>query len=461
MNSPAFDVVSIATPQLGDRSYVIADANSAVIIDPQRDIGRVLDVLDRRGWSPTYVLETHVHNDYVSGGLELSTRTGAIYVLTTGASVAFDHMPISDGEALTSGALQITAIATPGHTPDHLAYVVSAGGAPRALFTGGSLLFGAVGRTDLVTPDLTERLSRAQFRSVRMLAERLDDRVAVYPTHGFGSFCSSTPAGTQTDSTVGDERRSNPALRTDDEDRFVRDLVTGLSAYPRYYAHMAPINQQGPQPLDLSPARGVDAATLHRRIADGEWVVDLRDRRAYAASHLAGSYGFELEDSFATYVGWLIPWGTAVTLVADAPEQIARAQRDLARIGIDRPSGQATGGIEAFGDGAPHRSYRVADFSALAREQASRDLMILDVRRSEEWDASHITGARNVPIHDLPERLDAVPPGEVWVHCATGYRASIAAGIVDHLPDRTVVLIDDDFGRAAEAGLHLASDSAD
>ena len=208
------------------------------------------------------------------------------------------------------------------------------------------------------------------------------------------------------------------------EDRYVSDLLAGLDAYPAYYAHMGPANAAGPSGADLSAPRRADAGELRRRIDAGEWVVDLRARRTFAAGHVAGTLSFDLDGSFATYLGWLIPWGTPLTLLGQTPEQVAEAQRELVRIGIDRPAAAATGHPDDWAGGRALRSYPVADFAGLESVRRHRPVVVLDVRRDQEWDASHISGAVHVPLHQLPARLAEVPAGEVWVHCEAGYRAS-------------------------------------
>jgi glyoxylase-like metal-dependent hydrolase (beta-lactamase superfamily II) len=446
------DIVTIATSGLGNRSYLVSDGAAAAAIDPPRDIDRVLAVLDDRGWSLELVLETHVHNDYVSGALELSQRTGAAYVLAAEEDVTFDRRPVRDNDEVTAGTLRFTALHTPGHTPSHLSYVLHEAGRPVAVFTGGSLLYGTVGRTDLVAADLTERLTRSQYHSAHRLASELPPGVAVYPTHGFGSFCASGSASDIDASTIADERRGNTALTTDDEDAFVESMISGLGAYPRYYAHMAPINRAGPAPVDLDPAQPVTPERLRARIHAGDWVVDVRNRIAFAGEHLTGTVNIELDDSLATYLGWTMPWGTPVTLVGDTAEEVADAQRMIARIGIDRPAGQATGGPDAYAGGDVRR-YEVSDFAGLAKALSNGGAHVLDVRRDEEWDDGHVDGAQHIPLPDVAQRVDAVPDdGPVWVHCASGYRAAIAASLLDRA-GRSVVLISDDWERASAAGV--------
>ncbi|MGH9273731.1 MAG: MBL fold metallo-hydrolase, partial [Acidimicrobiales bacterium] len=416
-----------------------------------RDIDRVLAQLDKRGLALTVVAETHLHNDYVTGGLELARRTGATYLLPAGDDVAFEHTAVADGDEIPIGdRVVLRAVHTPGHTPHHLSYVVVADGEPAAVFTGGSLLYGTVGRTDLISDDATEDLTRAQYRSARRLADELVGSVSVHPTHGFGSFCSSASSSGSDSSTIAQEQRTNIALTTDDESDFVEQLLSGLTAYPRYYAHMAPRNGQGPEPIDLSAPERVDPAELRRRIHAGEWVVDLRDRKAFAQSHLAGTINVEIGDSFVTYLGWTIRWGTPVTLLGDTADDVAEAQRQLVRIGIDRPAGAATGGLDTWAAGGDLRSYRSATFAELADEEEGSDVVVLDVRRGDEWEAGHLEGALHVPLDELDDRIDEVPDDRpVWVHCASGFRASIAASLVDRA-GRHVVVIHDEWDRAAD-----------
>ena len=447
----AVEIITIETPSLGDRSYLIVDGMTAAAVDPQRDIDRFLDELARRDLRLTLVVETHLHNDYVTGGFELARRTDATYVLPGGDHVGFDHVGAADGDEFPIGEhVRLRAIHTPGHTPHHVSYVAVVDGEPGAVFTGGSLLYGTVGRTDLISADLTEDLTRAQYRSAHRLACELPGRVSVHPTHGFGSFCSSASSSGSDASTITAEQRSNVALTTTDEDTFVTTLLAGLTAYPRYYAHMAPRNRQGPAPVDLSPPEHVDPIELRRRVHAGEWVVDLRDRKAFARSHLAGTINVEIGDSFVTYLGWTIRWGTPVTLVGDTADEIAEAQRQLVRIGIDRPAGAATGGLAAWGAGGDVRSYRSATFAQLAAEQRGAHLTVLDVRRRDEWEAGHLDGALHIPLEDLEDRIAEVPSGRpVWVHCASGFRASIAASLVDRA-GREVVAIHDEWDEASK-----------
>ena len=452
-------VIPIETPSLGDRTYVVHDGEVAFVVDPQRDIDRVLAVLEEHGVRLTHVLETHIHNDYLTGGLALAETTGAAYLVNGADEVAFDRTPVSEGEQIEIGPrMQVTALATPGHTFTHLSYALrdTATGTDVAVFSGGSLLFGATGRPDLLGPEHTDDLAHRQHDSAHRLAELLPDDAEVYPTHGFGSFCAATQSDA-TSSTIGQEREGNPVL-TQDQETYVRELLAGLGAYPAYYAHMSPANAEGPSAPDLSAPSLADATELRRRIEAGEWIVDLRNRTAFAAGHAPGTLNFGIDGGFATYLGWLIPWGTPLTLLGESADDVAEAQRELVRIGIDRPAAHATGTPEDWADG-DLASFETATFADLAQVRHHREVVILDVRRADEYDAAAIEGAVNIPIHELWHRVDEVPPGEVWVHCASGYRASVAASILD-AADRALVAIDDSFDNAENVGLHLVGPEA-
>lgn len=452
-------VVCIETPTLGDRSYLVHDGDVAFVVDPQRDIDRVLDLLDEHGVRLTHVFESHVHNDYVTGGFALARRTGASYLLNAEDDVTFDRTPVKDGQTVEVGdRMHVTAMATPGHTFTHLSYALRdvARGEQLAVFSGGSLLYGATGRPDLLGEEHTRELARLQHGSARRLAESLPESVDVYPTHGFGSFCAATQSDA-TDSTIGQEMRTNPVL-IQDADTYVRELIDGLGAYPAYYAHMMPINASGPSEPDLSPPDPAEPAELRRRIDAGEWVVDLRNRTMYAAGHVRGSLNFGIDGKFATYLGWLVTWGTPITLLAATADDVGTAQRELVRIGIDRPAAAVSGDPSNWSD-RPLASFSTSTFADLARARDLRPLTVLDVRRSEEFTSARIEGALNIPIHELPGRVEEVPDDEVWVHCASGYRASIAASILD-AAGRTVVAVDDSFDHAHEVGLHLLGPDA-
>ncbi len=448
-------VIPIDTSGLGDRSYLAHDGTQALVVDPQRDIDRVLELAEAEGVRVTHVFETHIHNDYVSGGLALARETGAAYHVNADDPVAFERVGVREGDVVEVGPrMRVRVLHTPGHTHTHLSFVLEdADGQAESVFTGGSLLFGSTGRPDLLGPAHTDSLVHDQWRSARRLAAELPDAAAVLPTHGFGSFCSSTQTE-GTSGTIGDEKRNNPAL-TRGEEAYVAELLAGLEEFPAYYAHMGPANAAGPGAPDLSAPSPADPAELRGRIDAGEWVVDLRTREAFAAGHLRGTLNFGLDGQFVTYLGWLIPWGTPVTLLGETPEQVAEAQREMVRIGIDRPAAAATGKPEEWAGGDPVESFPRATFADLrAAMEAGDELAVVDVRRPAEHDASHVEGSVNVPIHLVLAHLDDVPRTRLWVHCAGGYRASVVASVLAaHGHD--VVAVDESYDAAGPAGLPL------
>ncbi|ABL82439.1 MULTISPECIES: MBL fold metallo-hydrolase [unclassified Nocardioides] len=442
----------LETTELGDRSYVVHDGTTAVVVDPQRDIDRVEGLLVARGLALGAVAETHLHNDYVSGGAALARRAGVDHLVCADDDVAFRRRAVRSGDELRYGGLTVRALHTPGHTFHHLSYVAfGEDDDPPAVFTGGSLLYGSVGRTDLLGPEHAEELTREQFRSARRLSGAFDDDARIFPTHGFGSFCSAGSTTGADRSTMGEEREQNDALTAAGEDGFVEELLANLTPYPDYYTHMGERNAVGPERPDLAPAVPVDPERLRASIRAGEWVVDLRSRRAYAAGHVSGTVGIELEsDQFSTYLGWLMPWDTPVTLIGSSSDQVARAQRQMVRIGIERPGGAAVGRIEDLADGRRPESYPRAEFGDLA---GAHHATVLDVRQDDERQQSAIPGSLHVPIHRVPDRTGELPrDAKLWVHCASGFRASIAASLLAR-DGHDVVLIDDEYTNAVRLGL--------
>lgn len=449
------DVVVIETTALGDRSYLVHDGNVALVIDPQRDIDRVEAAAHEAGVRITHVAETHLHNDYVTGGLILAEKHGAEYWVNADDHVAFARLPVSDGQVLSVGRLTVKVVATPGHTHTHLSYVVrdeAHDAGTEAVFSGGSLLYGSVGRTDLVSPEDTAALAHDQYNSVRRLIASAHPDAALYPTHGFGSFCSIGPASSQESSTLGEQTDSNHALTDSNEEHFVSELLENIRAYPAYYAHMSPLNAEGPGPANFMVPESVDPAELARRLHAGEWVVDLRHRVAFAEDHLQGSVSFEYGrgNNFTSYLGWVIPWNQPLTLLGPHGE-VEKAIRDLARIGIDSPDAAVGPETGALAPEWPQASYPHGDWGALLKDRKPEDV-VLDVRRPDEFEASHVVGALNVPVYELQGRITELPDARIWVHCATGYRASVAASLLDRA-GREVVLINAKFRDAAGAGI--------
>ncbi|HEX6300840.1 MAG TPA: MBL fold metallo-hydrolase [Acidimicrobiia bacterium] len=422
-------IETIRTEGLGDSTHILIHDGMAIVVDPQRDIDRFEHILDETGADLRLVVETHLHNDYVSGGLDLSRRAGAELVMPAGAAPVFRHRPAFHHEDIDVGALAVRPVHTPGHTPEHTSYVIVVEGREMAVFSGGSLLVGSAGRSDLLGEERAESLARLQYLSVNRLAA-LPDPVGLYPTHGAGSFCTTTSAGNVT-STIGEEKSANPVLAYGDEEAFVKGQLASLVPYPSYYRHMGPINLRGLPEPDLS-------VPLLDSIPDGVTVVDARPRHRFAASHMPGVLGIELRNSFGTWVGWLTEHNTPLVLVLDEDQDAGEAVRQLSRIGYDDVRGIVRNPPDAA------RSFRTVDRDEYI-EAAESDSQLLDVRAPNEWDTGIVEGSVLSYLPDLAERtpsgLDTSQP--VWIACGSGYRAATAAGILEGRGFETVVLIDD------------------
>jgi glyoxylase-like metal-dependent hydrolase (beta-lactamase superfamily II)/rhodanese-related sulfurtransferase len=433
-------VEPIRTASLGDTTYLLRHRRSVVVVDPQRDIGRFLAEIGD-GAAVTHVLETHVHNDYVSGGRDLARRTGADLVLPAGSGVGFPFIPAFHQEELGgSDGLVIRPLHTPGHTPEHVSYLIVIDDEPVAVFTGGSLLVGAAGRSDLLGDAFAEQLARLQYASLHRLAA-LPDEVAVFPTHGEGSFCSASGAGRST-STIGIEKVENPLYRYPDPDSFVAGQLAGLTPYPAYYPHMAPINRIDPTAVDSPEVPDLDVEVFAGMMGAAE-VLDGRNRFAFAAGHIPGSIGIELGDSFAPWAGWLFDFNVPLLLVLDEDQDAAAAAVELARIGFVRVLGVMRG-VEAWrASGREVAAYETVTAAQLkGRMQPGWDGQVLDVRDPLEWKEGHLDGSVHRYVPDLKEGLaGSVTVGApVWVVCRTGNRSSIAAGLLERQGVQPIVV---------------------
>lgn len=431
------DIEVFVTPGLGDNSFLLTSGDEAVVVDPQRDAWRFLAAADQRRARVRAVLETHVHNDYVSGAHEIRDAHGAELVLPADGGYEFAHRGAREGEEVRVGDLRIVAIETPGHTFEHVAWLVYEGDAPEpvALFSGGSLLVGSAGRTDLAGPEHTDALTRHQYETVRRLGA-LPASVQLLPTHGAGSFCVSSMPSTSRTSTLGAELRSNDMLLAGSLEEFEGELTGELMAYPAYYASMAGLNRAGVPVLrrtpDLAALSVEEAAAAMER---GVVVVDARDRDAFAAAHVPGSVNIELNSGFGSYVGWMFDFGTPTLLVLPEDEgAAAEAATQLLRIGWPMPEGVLVGGVEAWAAaGRDIRSYRSAGPEELCEELSSgRSPVVLDVRQPLEWQWGVVPDSRKLFVADLPARLAEVPTdAPVWIVCSNGHRAAIAASLLD------------------------------
>jgi glyoxylase-like metal-dependent hydrolase (beta-lactamase superfamily II)/rhodanese-related sulfurtransferase len=436
------DIDVFVTAGLGDNSYLLISGDEAVVVDPQRDAWRFIQAAQTRGAAIRAVLETHVHNDYVSGAHEIRAATGADIAAPAKGRYQFPHRPVGEGDELPLGDLRLVAMETPGHTFEHISWLVNQGETPAAVFTGGSLLAGSAGRPDLLGDDHTDQLTRHQYATLRRLAA-LPGTVQVLPTHGAGSFCVAAMPTTERTSTISAEREDNPLLTAHDLAEFAAELQAELMAYPAYYAHMAPINRRGAPVLGGLPGvRALTQQELSRHANAGAWIVDARDRDDFAAAHIPGSVNIELNSGFGSYAGWLLPFDAPLVLVLPEPAQdtLTEAVTQLVRIGWTQILGHLRGGIGAWTGGL--RSYPTATpgdlCDAMARDE---NPFVLDVRQELEWAWGTIPGSRTLFLADLPGQIGKIARDRTaWVICSNGHRASIAASLLDreHIPVRLI-----------------------
>jgi glyoxylase-like metal-dependent hydrolase (beta-lactamase superfamily II)/rhodanese-related sulfurtransferase len=413
------DIVPFRTPGLGDQTYLFVHEGKGILVDPQRDIDRFLRVAAERDVDLRFVIETHLHNDYVSGGEQAAKRTGAQLVLPAAAAAAYPHTPAFHMEEIKADSFSLRPIHTPGHTPEHTSYLVLIEGEPVAVFSGGSLLVASAGRPDLLGMARARTLAKLQYGSLHRLAG-LPRHVALYPTHGEGSFCTASSAGRYT-STIGDELDGNPLLACADPEEFADRLLAAPLPIPRFYQYMGPANTLGVPPM---PPVAVPELALED-VPDDARIVDIRPRQVQAAGFLPGATGIEIADDFGSWTGWLLPYQSKMVLVAEPDQDVTRPVTQLAQIGVDTVRGV----VRDLRDAATAR-FELVDLAAFRRRMTEPDAQVLDVRMPSERSTVRLPGAveRFLPelfTEGVPEELD--PDRPVLVICASGRRASIAA----------------------------------
>jgi len=422
----------ISTASLGDYSYIVVVDDQAVAVDIQRDLDRFEAVLEGIDTDLKAVFETHIHNDYVSGGKRLAEEYGATYVLPANTGATYEHVPLSDGEAIAVGGWVMRAMHTPGHTHNHTSYVLESPDGPVAIFSGGSMLVGAVGRSDLLGPDHTDVLLKSQYESAHRIADTLPDPSIVAPTHGSGSFCSASDVA-DTTSTVALEKLRNPALLAPSLEAFSMSQLMGYKQYPVYYKHMAPSNLL---PLGQPPVEELPLITSLDKVGDAS-IIDIRPFLEYAAGHLAGSLSFPVSTDDAVYMGWTLPWDSPVVLVGTKPD-VEEIRTHLLRIGWDTIVGRIEPEtLDVITDG-DLLTMDVITFADLPGQTGT----VVDVRDPVEHRAGVIPGAKLGHLVDIATDPEAYSADEVLVHCQGGYRAGIAAGFLEATGANVTVVYD-------------------
>ena len=428
------------TPGLAQVAYLVGDEQTgeAAVIDPRRDTDVYQAWADERGWRITAILETHVHADFVSGAMELARATGAPIYASRLGNQDFPHRSIDDGHEITVGGLTLRALWSPGHTPEHLSYLLfdpKIGDTPVALFSGDALFVGEVGRPDLLGENETQRLAEQLYDTVAHRFANLDDAVVVYPGHTAGSACGKK-IGDAPHTTIGEEKRSNYAFQTTSERDFVTAVLQDMPTPPTYYPTLKRVNKAGaPLLTDLDDGSALSPAQLANLQETGALIIDARTPDAFGQGHIPDAVFAGLGPNFTTWMGWLAPYGRDVVLVLESDDEYADALTDLRRIGLDRVAGYLAGGMAAWrADGREVKVLPQLTVQGLARRLATPEpnVLVLDVRSDEEWNEGHIAGALHRFAGEIAQ--GAAPPVDqetpVAVICGSGYRSSVTASLL-------------------------------
>jgi hydroxyacylglutathione hydrolase len=428
---------------LGNSAYVVElDDGRALVVDPARDPTPYLTLARERRLRVADAAETHLHADFLTGSRELAASDGAQVLAPRASRLGFGHRGLEDGEEVDLGGLTLRALATPGHAPEHLSYLLLDGHRPLGLFSGGALLVGTVARTDLTGPELTEPLARAAYRSLHQRLLRLPDELAVYPTHGAGSFCAS-PAGGERTTTIGAERRHNRLLAAADEDTFVAELLAGFGSYPPYFLRLRDRNRAGPELLghDWQVLQPLSADQVGERLAAGAVLVDARPVTAFASGHIPGALSIALRPQFGTWLGWLVDDTRPLLVVLDEQQDRGELARQCRTIGYDRLAGELAGGMAAWrAAGLPEARLALVEPGQIDHQHG----VVLDVRQSSEVAGGHLPGAVPVELGALADGQTAATlpeEGPVTVMCSHGQRAMTAASLLERAGRRDLRVV--------------------
>lgn len=430
------DLVALVDEGLGNSAYLVDLGDGrALAVDASLDLRAILATAEERGLRIAFAADTHLHADFLSGARQLAAKVDATVLASAAGRRRFDHMGLEGGDEVDLGGLRLRAMATPGHTDEHIAFVLLDEDRPQGVFTGGSLIVGSAARTDLVSPERTDELARAQYRSLRRLAE-LDDEVEVWPTHGAGSFCSSPTGGSRV-STIGAERATNALLAAPDEDVFVRILLDSLGTFPPYFLRLGEQNRRGPR-LRRSPhlARLTVTEAMHLQAAGGE-IIDVRPVPAFSAGHPAGALSIPLRPAFASWLGWLAPFDRPLVVLREDDQDPAEIAWQAAKIGYGNVAGEVGGGIDAW-LAAGGSTASVPTTPAVE----SPEVVVLDIRQDAEFNAGHVPGARHVELGALVNRLGEIADSPTVVMCGHGERAMGAASVLVRAGHRNMVVLD-------------------
>lgn len=424
------------TPKIAHSSYILAGKSTCAVIDPQRDVDIYLEEARGLGVDITHILQTHLHADFITGDTELAALTGAKIHVARSAGCTFDHVALSEGDSIRLEDMELQVLETPGHTPEHLSYVVidhSRGDTPVGVFVGDTLFVGDVGRPDLF-PDRALELADSLYDSLHGKLLKLPDHVEVYPTHGAGSLCGRA-MGAKWRSTIGYERTYNAALQIGDKAGFIRSLTEEMPPAPDHFGRCSDINRHGAPRSSLIPQPSPrDVAEAKRLMESGAVeVVDARSYHAFAGQHLPGAWHLDLNGNFPTFAGWVLPTDRDLLLVTDDYHKVAEVTRWARRVGVDRIVGFVDGGLTAWAT-----SGCLSTAIELISAEELHDMIIgtekfvlLDVRAPLEYADNHIQGAVNIPVAELRTRHGELDPeARIVMVCSSGNRSSLGASIL-------------------------------
>jgi glyoxylase-like metal-dependent hydrolase (beta-lactamase superfamily II)/rhodanese-related sulfurtransferase len=429
------NVIPLVDEGLGNSAYLVDLADGrALAVDASRDLRRLREAAEKRGLRLAYAADTHLHADFLTGAVALAASDGATVLASATGNREYPHTALADGDEVDLSGLRLRTLSTPGHTHEHIAFELLDGPRTLGVFTGGSLLVGSAARTDLVAPERTEELARAQYRSLQRLAQLADD-VAVWPTHGAGSFCSAPPGAART-STIGTERAANSLLRAENEDVFVKRLLDSLGSFPPYFLRLPAINRRGPALIETDTLAPLGAAEVARLRASGAVVVDVRPFTDFAAGHVPGSVSIELRPVFATWLGWLIEADKPLVIVRNSDQDPAEIIWQARKIGYDLIVGELDSGVRGWtAAGQPTRSIPVIAADGIGA------VRVLDVRQDNEYASGHLPAADHIELGALAGQAGDLPAGPIVVMCGHGERAMSAASVLASSGRRDVAVL--------------------
>ncbi|HEU5417584.1 MAG TPA: rhodanese-like domain-containing protein [Streptosporangiaceae bacterium] len=428
-------LIPLVDEGLGNSAY-LADLGDgrALAVDATRDLRALRQAAARRGLTVAFAADTHLHADFLTGALQLAADDGATVLAAAAGNRAHEHTALADGDETDLGGLTLRALATPGHTDEHLSYLLLDGSRELGVFTGGSLIVGSAARTDLLGAGRAGELARAQYRSLRRLAA-LPDPTPVWPTHGAGSFCSAPPGAARV-TTIGAEKAGNDLLAAPDEDTFARQLLASLGSYPAYFGRLAERNRRGPAVLAAEPALApLTPDALRALPGHGGLIIDVRPITDFAAGHIPGAVSIALRGQFATWLGWLAPGGAPLGFVLGDGQDPAEVAWQALKIGTENLAGLLAGGMPAWrASGLPVETTGLVSAGGLGGRA------VLDVRQAAEYASGHVPGAVHVELGDLPGREHAAP-GRAVVMCGHGERAMTAASLLQRAGQRDLAVL--------------------